>query len=192
MPTHADNPGGEPRRRDPFLARVWTRGVDGLAVLGTLMIVVLMIMICADVVARNLLGGSLPLISELGALTLVMIVYLQLGTAVRNDRMARTDMFLSGLAHHRPRAAAFVAGLWDLAGAAVCVGIAWSTLGIFERDYAHRDFIGVTGVLTMPTWPFRLLILVGITAATAQFLVRAGIAFRRAAGPGAGPVKERQ
>jgi TRAP-type C4-dicarboxylate transport system permease small subunit len=183
MPTHADSPGGGSGRREPFIARLWTRGVDGLAVLGTLMIVVLMIMICADVIARNLLGGSLPLISELGALTLVMIVYLQLGAAVRNDRMARTDMFLSGLARSRPRAGAIVSGLWDLAGAAVCVGIAYSTLGIFQRDYAHGDFIGVTGVLTLPTWPFRLLILVGITAAMAQFLVRALDAFRRAARP---------
>lgn len=191
MPTHTDDPGGDARRREPRFARLWTRGVDGLAVLGTLMIVALMIMICADVVARNLLGGSLPLVSELGALTLVMIVYLQLGTAVRNDRMARTDMFLTGLAHHRPRAAAFVSGLWDLAGAAVGVGIAYSTLGIFQRDYAHRDFIGVTGVLTMPTWPFRALILIGVTAATAQFLVRAVVSFRRAASPAPGRANDR-
>lgn len=181
MPTHADGPGGGSGRRETFLARLWTRGVDGLAVVGTLMIVLLMIMICADVVARNLLGGSLPLISELGALTLVMIVYLQLGAAVRNDRMARTDMFLTGVARTRPRAGAVLSGLWDLAGAAVCVGIAWSTLGIFQRDHAHGDFIGVTGVLTLPTWPFRMLILVGITAAMAQFLVSAAGAFRRAA-----------
>jgi hypothetical protein len=35
---------------------------------------VLMVIICADIVGRNLFGSSLPLVSELGALLLVMIV----------------------------------------------------------------------------------------------------------------------
>lgn len=172
----------DPRRADPapLAARLWTLGVDGLAALGTLMIVVLMTMICADVLARNLIGGSLPLISELGALTLVMIVFLQLGTAVRNDRLARTDFFMDFVAARSPRAAAALGGLWALFGLAVCAGIAWSTWGILGRDLDHRNFIGVPGVMTLPTWPFRALILLGITVATLQFVIQAALAFRDA------------
>ena len=59
--------------------------VEGLAALGTILIGFLMLIICADIVARNLMGSSLPLITELGALTLVMIVYLQLAATVRAD-----------------------------------------------------------------------------------------------------------
>ena len=167
---------------EPLPLRLWNHGVDGLAALGTLMIVVLMGMIFADVLARNLIGGSLPLISELGALTLVMIVFLQLGTTVRNDRMARTEFFLDAVEARRPRLAAFVTGVWHLFGIAVCAGIAWSTWGILTRDLAARNFIGIPGVATMPTWPFRSLILLGIAVATLQFVVQAAIAFRRAAG----------
>jgi TRAP-type mannitol/chloroaromatic compound transport system permease small subunit len=163
---------------------VWSRAVDGLAALGTIMIVLLMGMICADVFARNITGGSLPLISELGALTLVMIVYLQLGTTIRNNRLARTDFFLGAIEERSPRAAAFVSGLWDLFGIAVCAGIAWSTWGILIDDIEHHEFIGVTAGVTMQTWPFRALILVGSAVAAAQFVVQAARSFIRAAAAG--------
>lgn len=155
----------------PDRLRFWNRGVDGLAALGTVMIVMLMAIIVADVLARNLVGASLPLIAELGALTVVLIVFLQLGAAVRNDRLARTEFVLDALGAGRPRAVDVLRAVWDLCGAAVCAGIAWSSWGILRRDFAHGEFIGVTGVMTMPTSPFRLLILVGAVVAAVQFVI---------------------
>ncbi len=172
----------EGRRRPSAVARLWGRSVDGLAALGTLMIVILMAMIACDVVARNVIGGSLPLVSELGALTLVMIVYLQLGTTIRNERLARTDFFFTLMEGRSPRIAAFVSGLWDLFGIAVCAGIAWSTWGILVKDLDHGEYIGVTGVATLQTWPFRALILLGAAVAAIQFTVQAARSFARAAG----------
>jgi TRAP-type C4-dicarboxylate transport system permease small subunit len=151
--------------------RFWNRGVDGLAALGTVMIVILMAIIVADVLARNLLGASLPLIAELGALTVVLIVFLQLGAAVRNDRLARTEFVLDALGAGRPRAVELLRAVWDLCGAAVCAGIAWASWGILRRDFAHGEFIGVTGVMTMPTSPFRLLIFAGAVVAAIQFAI---------------------
>jgi len=170
------------RRRPPALARLWGRAVDGLAALGTVMILVLMAMIACDVVARNLMGASLPLISELGALTLVMIVYLQLGTTIRNNRLARTDFFFALMDGRSPRLSAFVSGFWDLFGIAVCAGIAWSTWGILAKDFGHGEYIGVTGVVTLQTWPFRALILLGAAVAAAQFAIQAARSFATAAG----------
>jgi TRAP-type C4-dicarboxylate transport system permease small subunit len=164
--------------------RFWNRGVDGLAALGTIMIVALMAMIAADVLVRNLFGASLPLIAELGALTVVLIVFLQLGTTVRNDRLASTDFFLEALSAHRPKSAAAVRAVWDLCGAAICAGIAWSSWGIFQRDLEHSEFIGVTGVLTMPTSPFRALIFIGAVVAAVQFVLLAASRIRAAAGAG--------
>ncbi|QDZ02618.1 TRAP transporter small permease [Nitratireductor mangrovi] len=170
------------RRRTVHL--LWLRAVDGLGALGTIMIALLMAMICSDVFARNITGGSLPLVSELGALTLVMIVYLQLGTTVRNNRLARTEFFLALMENRSPRTAAFFSGLWELAGAAVCGAIAWSTYGILLKDIEHREFIGVTVVMTMQTWPFRVLILVGVAVAAIQFVVLAVRSFLKASGAG--------
>lgn len=155
------------------LARGWGLVVEGLAIIGTVMIAILMVIICADIVFRNLLGASLPLVSELGALVLVMIVYLQLATTVRADRLARTEIFLPPLRRRFPRLGGAVSALFDLTGAAMLGLIAWSTLAILNKDLGSGEFIGVPGIATLPVWPFRTLILVGVTVATIEFIVRA-------------------
>lgn len=176
--TDGAGPGPGVREQGPM--RFWNRGVDGLAALGTAMIVFLMAIIVADVVVRNTMGASLPLVAELGALTVVLIVFLQLGTAVRNDRLASTEFFLDAISARRPRAAAIIRAVWDLAGAAVCFGIAWSSWDILWRDVEHREFIGVIGVMTMPTSPFRALIFLGAAIAAVQFLLMAAARLRAA------------
>lgn len=164
-----------------LLARLWSWLVDGLAALGTVLIGVLMLIICADIVARNAMGSSLPLISELGALTLVMIVYLQLAATVRADRLARTQVVLAVVQRAHPRCAALLAASFDLAGAVLVALIAWATVHILEKDLASGEFIGVPGIATLATWPFRGLILVGVAVAAAEFLVRMVCALRIAA-----------
>ena len=164
-------------RRHPVV-RGWNGLVDGLAALGTALIIVLMVIISSDVVARNVVGGSLPLVSELGALTLVMIVYLQLGTTVRHDRLARTDFFLGGFCRRRPRAGAVVVFVFDLVSAAVVGAMAVATLRIVGKDLSSGEYIGVTGLFTLPVWPFRVVILAGLAVATIQFLVQSVIALR--------------
>lgn len=184
MPDRSDNAGvprGGGHRSGP-VDRHWRGVVDGLAALGTLLIGVLMLIICADILARNLLGSSLPLISELGALTLVMIVYLQLAATVRADRLPRTEIFFARLQTSRPRAGLLLAAVFDLIGAVLVGLIAWSTVHILGKDLASHEFIGVPGIATLPTWPFRALILIGVTVAAVEFLVRAFAALRAATG----------
>ena len=158
-------------RQSHWLSRYWSIIADGLGAIGTILIGVLMIIICSDVVMRNLFGSSLPLVSELGALTLVMIVFLQLGTTVRHERLARTELFLPPFTAKFPRAGMFVKAMWDLVGAVLCGFIANSTYKILLKDLKFDNYIGVTGVLTIPTWPFRLMILIGITVAAIQFFI---------------------
>jgi TRAP-type C4-dicarboxylate transport system permease small subunit len=176
VPERPEERAGAPfpvRRPYALLARVWGYLVDGLAALGTVMIGALMVIICADIVARNALGQSLPLISELSALTLVMIVYLQLATTIRHDRLVRADILIGAIGIRFPRLRVLLETVFDILGAVVIAIIAWSTVGILERDLRATEFIGVTGVLTIPTWPFRVLILVGVTIAAVQFVIQA-------------------
>ncbi|WP_331461957.1 TRAP transporter small permease subunit [Roseibium limicola] len=166
---------GAPRSGRPAitLSRLWAALVDGLAALGTALICVLMMIICSDILARNALGASLPLVSELGALLLVMIVALQLAATVRADRLARTEIFYTGFRAAWPRAGALLSALFNLTGAAVIGGMAWATIRIFGKDFASGEYIGVTGIATFPTWPFRALILAGMAIAALQFVVLA-------------------
>jgi hypothetical protein len=108
----------------------------------------------------------------------VLIVALQLAATVRADRLARTLAFLGPLEERRPRAAAFVRAAYDLTGAAVMGGMAWATISVFSKDWASGEFIGTPGIGTLPTWPFRALILLGLTVAALEFLRRAALALR--------------
>lgn len=173
MSTERDTEGASLARR-PWAVVAWLWGwlVDGMAAFGTILIVVLMGIICSDVVARNLFNASLPLIAELGALTLVMIVYLQLGAAVRHNRLARAEIIYAVLKARSPLAVGILEAIFQLLGAAMLAIIAWSTLGILEADMARGRYIGVTGVITVPVWPFRLVILFGVAVAAVQFMAQ--------------------
>ena len=186
MAAETTPPGEETPPPAPGPMRFCNRGVDGLAALGTVMIVILMVIIVADVLFRNTVGASLPLVAELGALTVVLIVFLQLGTTVRNDRLASTDFFMDALKSRSPIAARALRAVWDLAGAAVCAGVAWASWGILMRDIAHREFIGITGVVTLPTSPFRALIFLGALVAAVQFLIMAWSRLRGLRAPAEG------
>jgi TRAP-type mannitol/chloroaromatic compound transport system permease small subunit len=167
-------------RRSTRIARAWNGFVDGLGAAGTAMIGVLMVMICADVAVRNITGGSLPMIAEAGAITLVTMVYLQLATTIRHDRLARADLFFAGFRRRFPRGGAILAAVYDLTAAGALGVIAWSTITILERDITRGEYIGVTGIATLPTWPFRAAILLGLTVATIQCLVMLVSRFRDA------------
>jgi len=183
LPLHPSPDAPGPARRSG-LSRVhgaWNLLVDGLGALGTVLIGVLMLLICADVVVRNLVGASLPMVSEAGALTLVMIVYLQLATTIRHDRLARADLFYGAFKLRFPRSGAVLGALYDLVACGALGVIAWSTVTIVQRDFTRGEYIGVTGIATLPTWPFRALILLGMTVATLQCAIQLAGALRRAA-----------
>lgn len=161
---------GAPSKRPALTVRLWGIMVDAMAGLGTILILVLMVIVCSDIVARNLFNASLPLVAELGALTLVMIVYLQLGAAVRHNRLPRADFIIAAIQGRSPLAASVMNASYHLVGAAMLAIIAWSTIGIMEADMGRGRYIGVTGVFTLPTWPFRLVILFGVAVAAIQFV----------------------
>lgn len=161
------------------LEKVWHRLVETFAALGTVLIGVLMLIICADIVARNAMGASLPLVSEGGALLVVTLVALQLAATVRAGRMARTEVFIVPFTDRFPKAGAVLEGVYDLTGAVVLGIIAWASIRVIEKDIAAAEFIGVPGLATLPTWPFRVLILAGFAVAAVEFAVRILAALRR-------------
>lgn len=170
------SPHGEAREQG--LRRIWHGLVEAFAALGTLLICVLMVIICADIVARNAMGSSLPLVSEGGALLVVTLVALQLAATVRAERLARTEVFIIPFSLRFPVAGAVLQGFYDLVGAVVLGIIAWSSIRVVAKDLDANEFIGITGMATLPTWPFRVLILAGFAVAAIEFAVRIVVAVR--------------
>ncbi|MGB3245739.1 MAG: TRAP transporter small permease [Sulfitobacter sp.] len=178
--------GGAQRARNPHahpesrLEQMWHMVVEGLAAVGTVLIGVLMLIICADIFARNSMGASLPLVSEAGALLVVLIVALQLAATVRANRLARTEFFIVPFAARYPRAGALLAALFGLVAMGVLGMIAWGTVRILGKDFNSGEFIGIVGIASLPTWPVRLLILIGFAVAATEFLLRVIHDLRRA------------
>lgn len=167
-------------RHDNPLQRGWAFVVDGLAALATFFIGILMFIICADIVFRNGFGSSLPLVSEIGALLVVLIVALQLASAIRADRLAHVEIIIGALSQRTPRLAEILKGIFALAGAAMIGLIAWASIRILEKDLASGEFIGTPGLGTLPTWPFRALILIGMAVAAIEFAAATIAHFRKA------------
>ena len=163
------------------LERVWRWLVEAFAALGTVMIGVLMVIICADIFARNAMGASLPLVSEGGALLVVTLVALQLAATVRAGRLARTEDFIVPIAEASPTIGAILVAFYNVVGAALLGVIAWASIRVVEKDLAASEFIGITGMGTLPTWPFRVLILAGFAVAAIEFAVRVYVGLREAA-----------
>lgn len=155
-------------RARPHSAFGWV--VDGLNGAGSLLIGAVMLLICADVLSRNLANQPIHGVSELVGLSIIAIVFLQLGSTLRHDRMSRAELFIDGFRLRHPRSGALLQLLFDLAGVAVCAILFYATLPKFDQAWTNSEFIGVQGVFTAPTWPVRLIVLVGLAVTALQYL----------------------
>ena len=88
-------------------------------------------------------------------------------TAVR-EMMIDVGKHLRETCHERG-AGAFMVGM-----------IAWASAGILEKDLASNEFIGTRGLGTLPTWPFRTLIMIGMAVAAIEFVAVAFSHFKSA------------
>lgn len=152
------------------------RGLDaataGANVLGTLLIVGLVLIICIDVIGRETIGAPLPGVPEMVSLSIVAIVFLQVPQALKAGRLTRSDGLITLLAQRRPRAAALLETLFELAGVFVMAAIMFAHWPILTRAIARQEFIGSVGNVTFPVWPVKLAILIGASLLLAQFLAR--------------------
>lgn len=153
---------------------------DGMNAAGSVLIMAVMLLICADVLARNFAGRPIHGVAETVAMSIVAIVFLQLASTLRAGRMSRAELFIDAFALRRPRAASFLQFLFDLAGVLVFAVIVQATWPIFERAWTGNEFIGVQGVFTAPTWPVKLIVLVGATLTGLQYLLLACASARSA------------
>jgi len=158
-----------------FLARL-LRGLDritqGLNVVGSVLILMLMVLVGIDVAGRNLMGAPVAGVPELVTLSIVAIVFLQIPQALRAGRLTRSDALPLWLGRTRPALGRWLETVFDLISMAVVWVIVATTWPIFTRAWERGEFIGAVGDFTAPTWPVKLTILVGGTMLTLQFGAR--------------------
>lgn len=154
--------------------------VDGLNAVGSVIIGILMLLICSDVASRTLANKPIAGVSELAAMSIVVIVFLSLASTLRHGRMARADLFIDNFVRRHHVVGPVLDGLFHIAGAVTCGLIVWATIPNLVEAWTRDLFVGVQGVFTAPTWPVRSAVIAGASVAALQFLTMAWARFRAA------------
>lgn len=159
-------------RREPLPLRLLDQLTQGLNVLGSLLILVLMLLIGLDVAGRNLFAAPLSGVPEMVTLSIIAIVFLQIPAALRAGRMTQSDSLLSALARRRPALAGALETLFDLVSIAVIAVIARMSWPMLARAWERGEFIGAVGDFTAPVWPIKATLILGCAVLIAQFCAR--------------------
>jgi len=155
-----------------FPLRVLNLATQGANIAGTMLIVGLVVMICTDVLGRNLFGAPLPGVPEMVSLSIVAIVFLQVPQALKAGRLTQSDAVITTLRQKSPRTANLLEIVFELLGFLVIATIIYAHWPMLMKAITRHEFVGAVGNFTMPTWPAKLMILVGAVLLALQFVAR--------------------
>lgn len=128
---------------------------------GSLWILALLILINADVFGRNVLTAPIAGVIEMVEISMVAIVFLQLGDATRVGRLTRSDGAFGLILKHRPRIGHLMAATFDFLGALFMFFILYGSWPSFIEAWRLNDYVGNEGVFTAPKWPMIFILLLG-------------------------------
>ncbi len=162
--------------------------LSGLSWFGGIWLVALMTLICCDVIGRSFFNAPITGVAEIAAFSVIGIVSLQLPETILHNRLTRTDLIIAPLRRRFPVGGNLLEALFALAGLAVFAVTLVGSVEFLMKSIASDEFYGVQGVFTFPTWPVRLMLVIGITASAIAFLAQ--IFFRLANTTGVGRAPE--
>jgi len=156
------------------------RLIVGLNALGSLWILFLVLMVTADALLRSFFSHPIAGVTELIQVSILGIVFLQLGDAIRTGRLTRADSFLTLISGRSPRAANVMEGSFAVLSA-VFMGLGlWGSIPLLMEAIERHSYLGNQGVFTVVVWPVKAIIVIGLAVCLVEFLRQAVRAFRRA------------
>ena len=153
------------------LSAAFDRVLSGLNAIGSLWILALMVLINFDAFGRTLFARPINGVIEMIELSIVGIVFLQLGDATRRGRLTRSDGFFGLMLRRRPGIGRTMGAIFDLAAAAFMALILYGSFPLLTRAIERGYYVGEEGVFTFPLWPVRLIVVIGCAVTLLQFLV---------------------
>lgn len=151
--------------------------------IGTLWILALLILINADVFGRNILHAPINGVIEMVEISMIAIVFLQLGDATRNGRLTRSDGFFGLIKRRAPRTGNTMGAVFDLLGALFMFFILYGTWPSLIEAWTLNDYVGNEGVFTAPKWPMIFILILG-SLVTLLLFVKLAVTQIRAIGRG--------
>lgn len=156
-----------------ILSRAFSRFVAGLNSVGGVLIFGLVVMINLDILLRFLFNAPIDGVTELVELSIVAIVFLQLADAVRNRRLTRSDGLYSKIRERNPRFGHALGAFFDLAGAVFFLTLIAGSIPRFVDAWERGYYAGNKGIVVIPVWPVRLIIVIGAVTVVFVFLGQA-------------------
>jgi TRAP-type C4-dicarboxylate transport system permease small subunit len=153
-----------------IVSRAFSRFVAGLNSVGGVLIFALVVIINLDIFSRFLFNAPIDGVTELVELSIVAIVFLQLADAVRNGRLTRSDGLYSKIKEKSPRVGHMLGAFFDLAGAAFFVTLIAGSVPRFIDAWERGYYAGNKGIVVIPVWPVRLIIVIGAVTVVFVFL----------------------
>lgn len=149
-----------------LLVRMTDRLTKFLMIFGAVWAFVLCFFILADIIFRAL---NIPIsgTKEIVANSVVIIVFMQVGYAVRSGSMLRADFLVIMMPQIVQR---FLLILALLAGAAFFLFLLKAGIKPALRSFANGEFDG-EGALRVPVWPARFAILLGAGLAGVNYVL---------------------
>jgi TRAP-type mannitol/chloroaromatic compound transport system permease small subunit len=144
--------------------------LNGLNGLGSAWIFVLMILINLDAFGRTFFAHPIEGVVEIVEMSIVAIVFLQLGDATQRGRLTRSDGLFSRVLAHYPAIGRTIGALFDLLGMIFMAIVIYGTVPEMIEVVEENLYFGSEGVFTAPKWPVYLIILIGATVTLLQFV----------------------
>ncbi len=153
-----------------FLAirRLADMATTGLNVLGTLLIVVVMVLVNADVIGRGMFNAPVSGVPEIVSMSIVAIVFLQVAQTFARGRLTRSEAILGFIERRAPRVRTAMDLVFSIAAMALVWQIYAASLPLFRKAWVRGTFEGTIGDFTAPVWPVKLIILIGCAALLMQ------------------------
>lgn len=168
--TSATTPPVGPRPGSAEPSGPLARVLAGLNGIGSVWIFALMALINVDAFSRTLLAAPIYGVPEMIELSIVGIVFLQLGDAVRTGRLTRSDGLFRIVLARRPLLGHTLGAAFDLLGAGFMALILYGSWPLLAEAWANDYYVGNEGVFTAPVWPIKLIIVAGCLVTLLQFI----------------------
>ena len=128
-------------------------------------------LVLADIIGRGVFDAPVHGTAEMIAASIVIIVFLQVGYAIRSRSMLRADFLVE---HLPPKVQRALLAVGYLLGAAFFLMIITGGWDESIRSFTEGEYEG-EGALRVPSWPARWTVLGGSAIALINYLVLAYI-----------------
>ncbi len=153
------------------LSALLTKILSGMNALGSAWILVLVVLISLDASGRKWFAAPIEGVGELIELSLVGVLFLQLGDATRRGRLTRSDGLFHLVLRRAPGIGRIMGAACDFLGALFMAIIIYGSVPLLYESIERGYYIGTEGVFTAPMWPVKLVIVIGCAFTLLQFLV---------------------